>query len=119
MVGFRRNKGLVGYHRLAMGIATVFVIPSNIEPWFWLLIFGECAFLIARGRSSLHFLHGLPMTYIANHSKETAMMKSMPSQCQIRKINRQDNNMGKTCGKKEKKKLHHNGLSYTSICLLL
>ncbi len=31
-----------------MGIATVFVIPSNIEPWFWLLIFGVCAFLIAR-----------------------------------------------------------------------
>ncbi len=54
-----------------MGIATVFVIPSNIEPWFWLLIFGECAFLIARGRSSLHFLHGLPITYIANHSKDS------------------------------------------------
>jgi hypothetical protein len=101
-----------------MGIATVFVIPSNIEPWFWLLIFGECAFLIARGRSSLHFLHGLPMTYIANHSKETAMMKSMPSQCQIRKINCQDNNMGNRCGKKKKKNLHHPGLSYTSICLL-
>ena len=47
-IGFRRNKGLVGYHRLAMGIATVFVIPSNIEPWFWRLIFGVCAFLIAR-----------------------------------------------------------------------
>jgi len=47
-LAFRRNKGLVGYHRLAMGIATVFVIPSNIEPWFWLLIFGVCAFLIAR-----------------------------------------------------------------------
>jgi hypothetical protein len=44
---------------LAMGIATVFVIPSNIEPWFWLLIFGVCAFFIARERSSLHFLHGL------------------------------------------------------------
>jgi len=83
-----------------MGIATVFVIPSNIEPWFWLLIFGECAFLIARGRSSLHFLHGLPMTYIANHSKETAMMKSMPSQCQIRKINCQDKH-GKNMWKEE------------------
>jgi hypothetical protein len=25
----------------------------------------------ARGRSSLHFLHGLPITYIANHSKDS------------------------------------------------
>jgi hypothetical protein len=103
MVGFRRNIGLVGYHRLAMGIATVFVIPSNIEPWFWLLIFGVCALLIARGRSRLHFLHGLPITYIANHSK-TAMMKSMSSRCQIRKINCQDNKR-KTCGKKEQEEI--------------
>ena len=78
-----------------MGISTVFVIPSNIEPWFWLVIFCVCAFLIARARSSLHFLHGLLVgvvnsvwitsahiiffdQYIANHAKEAAMMKSMP-----------------------------------------
>jgi hypothetical protein len=80
---------------LAMGIATVFVIPSNIEPWIWLVIFCVCAFLIARVRSSLHFLHGLLVgvvngvwitsahiiffnRYIANHAKEAAMMKSTP-----------------------------------------
>ena len=80
---------------LAMGIATAFVSPSNIEPWFWLVIFWLCAFLIARVRSSLHFLHGLLVgvvnsvwitsariiffnQYIANHAKEAAMMKSMP-----------------------------------------
>jgi hypothetical protein len=33
---------------LAMGIATVFVIPSNIEPAFWLVIFLICAYLIAK-----------------------------------------------------------------------
>ncbi len=100
-----------------MGIATVFVIPSNIEPWFWLLIFGECAFLIARGRSSLHFLHGLPMTYIANHSKETAMMKSMPSQCQIRKINCQDKH-GKNMWKEEQEEIassDYHTLAYVSF----
>src|SRR5256885_3431258 len=80
---------------LAMGIATVFVIPSHIEPIFWLLIFLICAFLIARRRSSGHFLHGLLVGivnsvwvtgahillfnfYIANHPKEAAMMRSMP-----------------------------------------
>src|ERR1700730_2178896 len=44
---------------LAMAIATVFVIPSNIEPVFWLVIFLLCAFLIARSRPNRHFLHGL------------------------------------------------------------
>jgi len=85
----------LSFFGLAMGIATVFVIPSNIEPWFWLVIFCVCAFLIARVRSSLHFLHGLLVgvvnsvwitsahiiffdQYIANHAKEAAMMKSMP-----------------------------------------
>ncbi len=79
---------------LTMGIATVFVIPSNMEPWLWLVIFCVCAFLIARVRSSLQFLHGLLVgvvnsvwvtsahiifldRYIASHAKEAAMMKSM------------------------------------------
>ena len=80
---------------LAMGIATVFVIPSNIEPLFWLGIFGICAYIIATRCSGKHFLHGLIVSmtnsiwitashillfdrYIANHSQEAAMMKSMP-----------------------------------------
>ncbi|HLZ47076.1 MAG TPA: hypothetical protein VKR80_00320, partial [Candidatus Limnocylindria bacterium] len=42
-----------------MGVATVFVIPANIEPAFWLVIFVACAVVIARRRSSKHFLHGL------------------------------------------------------------
>lgn len=80
---------------LAMGLATVFVIPSNIEPIFWVVIFFVCAYLIARKRSSRHFLHGLLLgivnsvwitgahvvfftQYIANHPKEAAMIGTMP-----------------------------------------
>jgi hypothetical protein len=80
---------------LAMAIGTVFVIPSNVEPIFWLLIFLFCAYLIARKRPDRHFLHGLLVgivnsvwvtgahivffsQYIANHPKEAAMMTSMP-----------------------------------------
>jgi thiamine transporter ThiT len=78
-----------------MAIGTVFVIPSNVEPVFWLAVFLVCAFLIARKRPDRHFLHGLLVgivnsvwvtgahivffsQYIANHPKEAAMMRSMP-----------------------------------------
>jgi hypothetical protein len=80
---------------LAMGIATVFVIPSNIEPAFWLVIFVICGFLIAKRAPGKHFLHGLCVslvnsvwitgshiaffdTYVANHPQEAAMMQNMP-----------------------------------------
>jgi hypothetical protein len=80
---------------LAMALGTVFVIPSNIEPIFWLVIFVVCAFLIARQSPNRHFLHGLMVgivnsvwvtaahiiffdRYLAGHPKEAAMMGSMP-----------------------------------------
>ena len=80
---------------LAMGIATVFVVPSNIEPLFWLLIFSLCAYAIATRAPGKYFLHGLLVSivnsvwitashvllfdrYIANHPAEAAMMTSMP-----------------------------------------
>jgi len=44
---------------LAMAVGTVSAIPSNVEPVIWLTIFVICAFVIARNRSSRHFLHGL------------------------------------------------------------
>ena len=88
--------GLSGFG-LVMGVATVFVIPSNIEPLFWLLIFGVCAVLIARLAPGKHFLHGLCVSlvnavwitgihvalfdsYIATHAQEAEMMKGMPIQ---------------------------------------
>jgi hypothetical protein len=80
---------------LAMGIATVFLIPSSIEPLFWLGIFGITAFFIASRCSGRYFVHGLLVgvansvwitashillfdRYIANHPQEAAMMSSMP-----------------------------------------
>jgi hypothetical protein len=80
---------------LAMGLGTVFLIPSTIEPFCWLAIFCICAFLIAKDRRDRHFLHGLFLgiansvwvtashvllfnQYVANHAQEMAMMRSMP-----------------------------------------
>ena len=80
---------------LAMGIATVFVIPSNIEPVFWLVIFVICAYVIAKRCTAKHFLHGFLVSlancvwitgshilfadsYLARHPQEAAMMANMP-----------------------------------------
>jgi len=80
---------------LAMAIGTVFVIPSNIEPICWLVIFLICAYVIGRERSMGHFMHGLFVgvinsvwvtavhilffeRYLESHPKEAGMMNSMP-----------------------------------------
>ncbi len=43
---------------LAMAIATVYWIPSNVEPFFWLVIFIICAYFIAKRCNDKYFLHG-------------------------------------------------------------
>jgi hypothetical protein len=80
---------------LAMGMATVFLIPSNIEPLFWLAIFIVCAYLIAKRAPSQPFVHGLTVSvvnsvwitaahvlligsYLPRHPQEASMMTSMP-----------------------------------------
>ncbi|MGB8298646.1 MAG: hypothetical protein WCG85_24740 [Polyangia bacterium] len=80
---------------LAMGVGTVFVIPSTVEPLFWLAIFVVCAAVIARKAAGRYFLHGflvsmancvwvtgahvlLFTSYAASHSKEMLMMARMP-----------------------------------------
>jgi hypothetical protein len=80
---------------LAMGIATVFVVPSSIEPIFWLAIFLVCAYIIAGRAPGRPFVHGLMVgivnsvwvtashilffdNYIVRHQQEMAMMTSMP-----------------------------------------
>lgn len=80
---------------LAMGVATVFVIPSKIEPAFWLLIFLFCAYTFAKRGSNKLFLYGLLLglansvwitsahillfnSYIARHAQEAAMMQTGP-----------------------------------------
>lgn len=80
---------------MAMGIATVFFIPSNIEPFCWLAIFLVCSYLIAKTCSSKFFMHGLLVSmvnsvwitaahvilfdqYIASHASEMQMMANGP-----------------------------------------
>ena len=80
---------------LAMAISTVYWIPSDREPFFWLVIFIICAYIIARNCTGKYFLHGLLVslinsiwitashvllfkTYIANHPKEAEMLTTMP-----------------------------------------
>lgn len=81
---------------LAMAFATVYVLPSNIEPWIWLGIFLVCAFIIAKRAPKRHFLHGLCVSlvncvwitgahyalydaYAARHAQEIAMAAQMGS----------------------------------------
>ncbi len=80
---------------LAMGIATVYWIPFNIEPYFWLVIFIICAYAIAKNCSGKYFLHGfflslvnciwitaahvlLFKTYATNHPEVLTMNARMP-----------------------------------------
>jgi len=79
---------------LGMAFATVFIIPSYVEPFCWLVIFVIVATVIARSQPDRPFVHGLLLgivngvwitcahvvffdQYIAKHPKEAAMMKSM------------------------------------------
>src|SRR5437773_5675009 len=80
---------------LAMGVATVFFIPSTIEPFCWLVILAISAYLIATRAADRYFLHGVALglansvwvtgahvllfaQYVARHPREAAMMSSMP-----------------------------------------
>ncbi len=80
---------------LAMAIATVYFIPSDIEPYFWLLIFIICAYLIAKNCTEKYFLNGLCVSllnavwitavhillfdpYMEFHPKEALMMATSP-----------------------------------------
>ena len=80
---------------LAMGIATVYFIPSGVEPLLWLAIFVICAYAVARDGTQRRFLTGLSIgivnsiwvtgahvllfdRYLAGHAREAAMMQSMP-----------------------------------------
>ena len=80
---------------LGMAFATVFWIPTNIEPAFWLIIFIVCAYLIAKRSPGKLFLHGLVVslvncvwittvhvllydTYMTNHPEMATMNATMP-----------------------------------------
>lgn len=80
---------------LAMGLGTVFLIPSTVEPLCWGAIFAICSFLIGKRAPGWFFLHGFLVSlvncvwitgahvilfesYIARHPQEAKMMASMP-----------------------------------------
>jgi len=80
---------------LAMAIATVYVIPPRLEPFFWPVIFVVSAFFLARRAPGRYFLHGflvglanwvwvaaahvvLHRAYLATHAMEIATMQAMP-----------------------------------------
>lgn len=79
---------------LVMGVATVFFIPSNIEPLFWLACWIFWAYMIATRAGGRYFVHGLAtglaatvwiiaahlglfQSYAANHPAEMAAMQNM------------------------------------------
>ena len=80
---------------LVMGVATVFVISSSVEPFCWLVVFVISAYAIAHGAPGRPFLHGVLVglansvwvtgahillvdQYLGRHAREAAMMSSMP-----------------------------------------
>lgn len=80
---------------VAMAIGTVFFIPSNVEPLFWLAIFIYCAYIIAQKAPGRYFLHGFLLsmvnsvwivtahvifaeTFMANRPEEAIMMNNLP-----------------------------------------
>ncbi|TRZ76695.1 MAG: hypothetical protein D4R97_00390 [Bacteroidetes bacterium] len=86
---------LLSLFGLAMAFATVFWIPTMIEPAFWLAIFIICAYLIAKNCTNRYFLYGFLValvncvwitgihlfyhnTYMANHPDMVRMMADMP-----------------------------------------
>jgi hypothetical protein len=80
---------------LFMAIATISLIPPQIEPLFWLVIFIVCAVAIAKKVAGRYFLHGFLVSmlncvwilffhllffekYITNHPGEVAMLEKSP-----------------------------------------
>ena len=85
----------LSFFGFAMGVATVFWIPSTIEPFFWLAIFLVCAYVLATKNTGKFFLHGFLVSivnsiwittlhvllfnsYVIRHPEEAAMMTRMP-----------------------------------------
>ncbi|TWF39869.1 hypothetical protein FHW36_105309 [Chitinophaga polysaccharea] len=80
---------------LAMALGTVYFIPSNVEPFCWVVIFIICAYFIAKYCTARFFQHGFMVsifncvwitaihillfkTYLSWHPKEAEMMTHMP-----------------------------------------
>ena len=82
---------------LGMALATIFFIPSNVEPFVWLAIFVLCAYIISKQCSGKYFLHGFLVSlcnsfwmtslhivfsepYLTNHPEMALMNVGTPMQ---------------------------------------
>lgn len=85
---------LLSFFGLAMGLATISQIQTEIEPFFWLGIFIVSAYFIASKTKGRYFLHGILLgllnsvwvtsahviffdAYIAHHAAEATMLNQM------------------------------------------
>src|SRR5580700_7401587 len=80
---------------LGMAVATISLIPANIEFVFWIVIFILCAYIVAKNAPGQYFFHGFLISlvnsvwitaahvlfasvYLANHPQMQEMTASMP-----------------------------------------
>jgi hypothetical protein len=85
---------------MLLAFATVYFIPSTIEPFFWAMIFTFNAFIISNKCSEKYFLSGLVLgllnggwtllvhlflfnDYVANHPEEMTQLGDSPKQMLI------------------------------------
>jgi hypothetical protein len=78
-----------------MAFATISLIPTKIEPLFWLAVFITCSWFIVKNVSGRYFLHGFVLSlinciyivaahvffyhaYIVNHPEMAQMNSQMP-----------------------------------------
>jgi hypothetical protein len=88
---------------IAMGLGTVFFVPSAVEPILWLIVFLLSAYTIAKHCVRLQFLNGLLVglldsllkttvhmvffnAYVARHPQEIAMIRQMTSAISPRQL---------------------------------
>jgi hypothetical protein len=88
---------------VAMGLGTVFFIPSTVEPFLWLIVFLLSAYTIAKYCVRRRFLHGLLVglfdsllkttvhmifftSYVTRHSHEIAMIRQMTTAISPRQL---------------------------------
>lgn len=80
---------------LLMGMITISIVPSTMEPFFWLAVFLISAFLIAKYAPGKYFLHGFLVSilnsvwvtlahmsryddYVAAHPEFLQMVQNLP-----------------------------------------
>jgi hypothetical protein len=85
----------LSFFGLAMALLTISLIPTSVEPFFWLIIFIVCAYIIAKRCSGNYFLYGFLVSmvnciwitavhiffynsYVAHHPEMQSMSAHLP-----------------------------------------